>query len=125
MEEKDEKQCEETESKKETSNGEAKKLIFSLCYLWGILFFLPLILYKDDSSAKFHANQGLVLLIFSVAGNMVFGILTLIPIVNILFTVLSCVYSLALLALGIIGIVNTVNEKLQPLPVIGKFTILK
>ena len=25
-----------------------RKIIFALCYLWGILFFLPLILYKND-----------------------------------------------------------------------------
>ena len=53
-----------------------KKVVFSLCYIWGILFFLPLVLYKDDKKATFHANQGLVLLLVAVCGNVIFGILT-------------------------------------------------
>ena len=52
-----------------------RKILFCLCYIWGILFFIPLILYKDDA-AKMRANDGLILLLLSVIGNMVFGLLT-------------------------------------------------
>ena len=33
-----------------------RKVIFSLCYLWGILFFLPLVLYKGDANAHRHLS---------------------------------------------------------------------
>lgn len=102
-----------------------RKIIFALCYLWGILFFLPLILYKNDNEAKVHANQGLVLLLFSVIGNLIFSILTFIPVLNVIFSVIAWIYSAALLILGIIGIVYVVTDNKNPLPLIGGIKIIK
>ena len=103
-----------------------RKVIFSLCYLWGILFFLPLVLYKGDAKATRHANEGLVLFLFSVIGNAVFGILTIFGgFIGRLFGILAGVYSLALLLLGILGIVYVVTDKDTPLPFIGGIKILK
>ena len=104
----------------------AKKVIYSLCYLWGILFFLPLILYTHDAAARRHANEGLVLLLFSVLGNMVFGILTAIGgFMRPLFGAVAGAYSVLLLALGIIGIVYVVTDKDKPLPLLGDIRIIK
>lgn len=104
----------------------AKKVIYSLCYLWGILFFLPLILYKDDPASTKHANEGLVLLLFSVIGNAVFGILSAIGgFVGKMFGIIAGVYSLLLLILGILGIIYVVTDKDEPLPILGTIKILK
>ncbi len=112
----------EADKEKET----VKKIVYSLCYIWGILFFLPLILYKDDKDSSFHANQGLVLLIVAVCGNVLFGIMTSFGgIMQTIFGALAGVFSLALLVLGIIGIVNVVNGEAKELPVLGKIKILK
>ena len=62
------------------------------------LFFLPLIVCPESRYAKFHANQSLLLLITGVAGNVI---------------------------LGIMGLINGFGGKAKPLPLIGKFTILK
>ena len=102
-----------------------KKIIYSLCYLWGILFFLPLILYKNDAKAIRHANEGLLLLLFSVVGNAVFGILMRIPAIGWIFGVLAGIYSLALLILGIVGIVYVVTDRDEELPLIGSIHLLK
>ncbi len=102
-----------------------KKIIYSLCYLWGILFFLPLILYKNDAKATRHANEGLLLLLFSVVGNAVFGILMRIPAIGWIFGVLAGIYSLALLILGIVGIVYVVTDRDEELPLIGSIHLLK
>ena len=108
-------------------NGEtAKKVVYSLCYLWGILFFLPLILYKNDKAAIRHANEGLVLLLFSVIGNAVFGILTSLgSFFAKVFGIIAGVYSLLLLLLGIIGIVYVVTDNQNELPIVGAIRILK
>ena len=121
----------ETEQTEETKNDEkieinkndetVRKVLFCLCYLWGILFFIPLILYKDDV-AKMRANDGLILLLLSVIGNVVLGILTSI---SSIFGWLAGVWSLLLLLLGIIGIVYVVTDKNEPLPVIGKIRLIK
>ncbi len=102
-----------------------KKIIYSLCYLWGILFFLPLILYKNDAKATRHANEGLLLLLFSVVGNAVFGILMRVPAIGWIFGVLAGIYSLALLILGIVGIVYVVTDRDEELPLIGSIHLLK
>ena len=44
----------------------SNKWAYILAYLW-ILFFLPLVVCPDSKVGKFHANQGLVMLIFSFA----------------------------------------------------------
>ena len=52
---------------------EKNKVVSALAYL-GILFFLPLVAAPESKSGKFHANQSLVILLFSVAGSIVFSI---------------------------------------------------
>ena len=120
-------QAEQVDSESKNNSVEAdsemtRKVIFSLCYLWGILFFIPLLMYKGDAKATRHANEGLLLLLFSVVGNIVFGILTR---VTWIFSIIAAVYSLAILVLGIIGIVYIVTDKDQELPLIGKIKLLK
>ncbi len=124
---------EETETKSEEKKEEKpvtdkteRKIVFSLCYLFGLLFFLPLILYKDDAEAKKHANNGLAMLIFSVVGNAVFGILTAFGgVMAAIFGVAAGLYSFAILIIGILGIVYVVNEEDKELPFFGKIRILK
>lgn len=106
----------------EVDSEMTKKIIFSLCYLWGILFFIPLLMYKGDAKATRHANEGLLLLLFSVIGNIVLGGLSSI---SWIFGMLAGLYSLAILVLGIIGIVYIVTDQDKELPLIGKIKILK
>ena len=103
-----------------------RKVVFSLCYLWGILFFLPLILYKTDEEAKFRANEGLVLLIVSIIGNAVFGILTAIGgAVATVFGIITGVFNLGILILAIIGIINVINGDKKELPLLGKYKLIR
>jgi uncharacterized membrane protein len=84
-----------------------------------ILFFLPLLTAKDSRFAMYHANQGLVLLILSIACNIVLGV---IPIIGWILLPLA---NLATLVFAILGIVAAANGQLKPLPLIGGITIIK
>ncbi|NLV15588.1 MAG: hypothetical protein GXY50_00020 [Syntrophomonadaceae bacterium] len=95
---------------------EKNKIMAGLAYL---LFFLPLIVCPDSKYAKFHANQGLLLLITGIAGNV---ILTIIPVIG---WMLLPFFGIGVLVLAIIGLINGFGGKAKPLPLIGKFTILK
>jgi len=107
-------------------NGDVqKKVVCALTYLFGILFFVPLIVYPDDDFARFHANQGLIVLLVSVIGGAVLGILTMLPVVGLVFTILSSLFGVVMLVACIFGILNVVREEKRELPVIGKFTIIK
>ena len=95
-----------------------------------ILFFLPLIVCKDSKFGRFHANQGLLLLILSVIGYVAISIVTTIlaTITWRLFAFISLLYSLYglfILVLAVYGLVNGFNGKAKELPVIGKFRIIQ
>lgn len=103
------------------------KVIFILSY---ILFFLPLVSCPNSKIGRFHANQGLILLITSIAGQIAVSILSsvLLSISWALWTIASLIsgaWWIAMLALVIIGMMNANKGEQKPLPLIGKFTIIK
>lgn len=83
------------------------------------IFFLPLIAAKDSKFARFHANQGLIVLIVSIAASIVGAIL------NSIVPFFSMITSLASLALAIFGVLNAANGEMKELPVVGKISIIK
>lgn len=100
------------------------------------IFFLPLLAAKDSRFARYHANQGLIVLIAYVALYLVQVILSAIlfaglaagslalggfAIVSLLFTLIY----LGLLVLLILGIINAAQGKAKPVPLIGGFTLIK
>lgn len=101
----------------ESSDVSQNKTMAILSY---ILFFIPLLTSaKNSKFAIFHANQSLILLIISIAGGIISG---LVPVVG---TLISTVVSLGVLVLWVMGIINAANGEMKPLPLIGEYKILK
>lgn len=100
----------------EADDIQKNKIMAGLAYL---LFFLPLIVCPDSKFGKFHANQGLLLLILAVAGNVILGM------IPFLGWILLPIFGILVLVFGIIGLINGLNGKAKELPVIGKFRIIK
>lgn len=101
---------------------DSNKVIYVLAY-FGILFFLPLVVNPVTSVGKFHANQGLLLLIASIAGSIILSIIWYIVPFLYFF---SWIFNVAVLVLAIYGMVNAYNDKQVPLPIIGNIaTIIK
>ena len=97
-----------------------------------IIFWIPLIAgtHKTSPFVKFHANQGTVLAIFMFIYYIVVGILFAILTVALwriwaVLSILSTLLYLAPLALVVIGIINASGGKYKPLPIVGKFNIIK
>lgn len=104
------------------SDESTKKIICAFGYLFGILFFLPLVLYPQDDFARFHANQALAVLIVTVAGEVVFGILcAFLPILGILCGVFGLVMFIAC----IYAVVGAAKGEKWNIPLIEKIRILK
>lgn len=95
---------------------EKNKLIAGLAYF---VFFLPLVVDKDSEFGKFHANQGLLLLLVAFIGN---SILNVLPIIG---WVLIPLFSLLILVFAVIGLLNALNGNTKELPLIGHFVIIK
>ncbi len=92
------------EQNKKTDNKdvEQNKTIAMLSYLW-ILFLIPLLTAKESKFAQFHAKQGLVLFIISLATP---------------FPVLGQILGLVLTVVCIIGIIKTLNGEWWKIPVV-------
>ena len=90
---------------------------------------------------KFHANQGVVLLITEAAGSaviwivsLIFGILAnlgstflavIFGILSFLVGLISFVFGVACFVCLILGVINALNGKAKELPLIGKVKIIK
>ncbi len=91
---------------KKTSNNVAMGVI---AY---ILFFVPLLTdAKDDPFVKYHIKQGLLVFLIGL------GAFVLSP---VLFFITWIVH-LFVLVMIILGIVNVLNNKQEPLPLIGQY----
>lgn len=114
--------------------------VFALLSYIGILVIVPLIAAPKSKFARFHANQGLVLLIGEVAYGTVRGVLLgvlkvlrhITPFGGALFgsvywivNIITGLLSLVFFVFAIIGIINAAQGKAKELPVVSRFTIIK
>ncbi len=109
-------------------DAQDNKVMGILAYL-GILVLVPIFAAKESPFARYHANQGLILLIASFALSIVIWIVTFVlamisPNLALIGTLLSIVY-LVIPILAIIGIINAAKGEAKELPIIGKFQIIK
>ena len=93
-----------------------KKVTSIFAYL-GLVFWLIAFLAGDKEGAKFHLNQGLVIILANIA----LGVLAVIPIIGIVAGIASFV----LFVFSIMGIVAACKDEDKELPLISKVTLLK
>lgn len=110
-------------------NDQSNTILFSILSYIGILWLIPLLVEKNDKVVRFRVNQGIVLFIFDIIGSIAVGILSaifvFIPVISFLGVVIASLFGILCFVLMIIGIVNAANKSEKPLPIIGKFQILK
>lgn len=98
-------------------DAEKNKVVAALAY---IIFFIPLLVDQKSEFGRFHANQGLVLLLLGIAISIVGSI---IPFIG--WFVILPLGGLLCLVFAIIGIINAINLKMKELPLIGAIKIIK
>lgn len=114
----------DTTSEFDPADIEKNKVMAILAYLsWLVL--VPIFCANNSKFARFHINQGLLLAIAETAFLVVFGILSVIPLLGWIFAVIESLLGLVFLVFAVLGIVNAASGKAKELPVIGKFRILK
>ena len=106
---------------------EKNKAMGGLAYF---IFFLPLIACPESKYGRFHANQGLIYLIFSIACGIAMSIVSVIFLsitwrLYWISSLFSFIIWLAILAVGIVGLINGFSGKARELPFIGKIRIIK
>lgn len=90
-----------------------KKVTSIFAYL-GLIFWLIGFLAGDKEGAKFHLNQGLVLII----ALLIISFVLWIPLIG-------CILFIAWLVFDIMGLVSACKDEEKPLPLIGGIQLLK
>ncbi|MBO7514735.1 MAG: zinc ribbon domain-containing protein [Lachnospiraceae bacterium] len=104
---------------------EDNKLWAVLAY-FGLLCLIPLFVAKDSKYAKFHTNQGLLLLIIEASLGVASIIFSLIPFVKaVIAPIFLSVTILFGATMFVYGIMNAVQDRAKELPGIGGIRILK
>ena len=99
---------------------------FSILAYIGFLVFVPMFAAKDSKFARFHTNQGLVLLICEVAASILSTAFWVIPYLGrVLSLLIGLPVYLVTVAFMVIGIVNAAKGKAKELPFIGQVKIIK
>lgn len=106
----------------ERADIQNNKLMAALAYM-GILVLIPIFAAKESKFARFHARQGLLLLIAGILCSVCYFVLSFIVLSvswRLYFIVrIAGMGSYAFLVLAVIGISNAVSGKVKKLPVIG------
>ena len=97
----------------------SNKLMAVLAYI-GILVLIPLFAAKNSKYARFHTNQGLVLLIVAIIVNILGSILG-----RIHLGFIGWILDVLVFVFALLGIINAAQGKAKELPFIGKYKILK
>lgn len=111
-------------TEKDINNG---KVMAIIAYL-GILCLIPYFGEKENKFAKYHAKEGVNLLLISIIGFAALGVLNVIFSVihlGILISIIEWLFEIIIFALSIVGIINVANGKAKELPIINKFKIIK
>lgn len=101
-------------------NFDNVKTVAAVAYL-GITFFVPLLTNPESDFARFHANQGLLLLITGTVVNILGGMLMVV----LIGLVILPLGNLFVLILFIMGLINAMNGEKKPLPLIGGIQLIK
>lgn len=88
-------------------------ILIYIVWIVGIIWYFADPKMRQNAFAKFHAKQGIMLVILGI----VISILYLIPYFGWFF--ISWAGSILMLVLAIMGIINVVKGEMKPLPVIG------
>ena len=95
---------------------------YALISYFSFLVFVTIIMAPQSKFARFHANQGLVLLITQFILQFVSSIFSsILPLFSGIFGLTEAL----IMVLMVIGIINVIKGEMKKLPIIGEFQILK
>lgn len=119
---------EEPKQMTDAADIENNKVMAALSY-FSVLVFIPIFAAPKSKFARFHANQGLVLLIAEVIFSVLHYILKMVVYaISWRLSFLTTIVSFAeifLLVFSILGMVNAVTGQEKKIPIFGNITILK
>ena len=99
--------------------------IFGVLSYFGFLVLIPILAAPRSGFVRFHANQGLILLIVGTVLQILSGVLKTVPVIGFIGSIIGALTTLIIFIWMILGIVHAVNGQSRELPIIGKYRLLK
>ncbi len=100
------------------------KAMAILSYI-GPLVFVPFFAAKHSPFAQYHALRGMNLLILGAIATVGSSILTNIPFIGWIFSIVNWAASVCWVVLMVFGIINAAKGECKDLPVIGSIRIVR
>lgn len=94
------------------------KVMLVLAYL-SLLALIPYLTVKDSLFVKWHARQGLALVIFAVAWSVLEAVVGLIPVVRMLVPLMACAMGVGYIVVAIMGITKAFAGERWRIPFIS------
>lgn len=95
-------------------------LMLVLSYLW-VLALIPFLTEQEDEEVKWHARHGLVLLVAEVILGVVIFILSFVPAVGCIVSILSLLVWLGIIILHIVCLVKALNGERFTIPYVSDY----
>ena len=92
------------------------KFLSIFCYFGVMTMLLPLVIKPNSAFVRFHANQGLILILLGIA----LGVVCIIPILGWIVAGVGAIFELVCI---ILAIINCCQGKAKELPLLGKIRI--
>jgi uncharacterized membrane protein len=103
------------------AGGSSDKTVMLILAYLGLLALVPLLVEKDDRNVQWHAKHGLVLTALWIAVWMVFMVLSFIPGVGCVTSIISLFVPLAWLIVTILAIMKALKGERFLIPGISDF----
>ena len=103
----------------------AKNKTNSILSYIGFLVLVPLFTKDKSPVVRFCMNQGLIIFAVELIASIVVSVLSRIPAIGVIFTIVGGLLNLVCFAAAIFCIVGLVNGNVKKLPIIGDIQIIK
>lgn len=100
--------------------GDNRGLMLVLSYLW-ILALIPYLTEQEDAEVKWHARHGLVLLVAEVVLGVGFLVLSFVPAIGCLISLLSILIWIPIVVIHIVCLVKALNGERFVIPYVSQY----
>lgn len=100
--------------------GDNRGLMLVLSYLW-ILALIPYLTEQEDAEVKWHARHGLVLLVAEVVLGVGLLVLTFVPAIGCLISLLSILIWIPIVVIHIVCLVKALNGERFVIPYVSQY----
>lgn len=103
-----------------SNNGSNNTLMCVLSY-FGIFALIPYFTQKDDAFINWHARQGLLITAAAIVISFTLGVLSLVPAVGVVASILSMLFSVGVIVLSVFCIIQACNGRKWAVPGVSAF----